>query len=155
MRHLRQRGLTLIELMVALAIGVLLLFAAAPQFGDMVANSRLREAGNVLYTQALFAQSEALKRNGTVRLSIDGGTIEVIDRSSGADTTLRSLELAGGVTASAAATLDFGSSGMLAADASINLSMPGQTCSADLRCPGLRVEGGGAIRLCGDRTGTC
>lgn len=153
MRHLRQRGLTLIELMVALAIGAMLMFAAAPQFGEFVSNSRLREAGNVLYTQALYAQSEALKRNGTVRLAIDGAAVTVSDV--GADETLRTVELAGGVTAAEAQTIDFNGRGMIAADTSIDLSLPDQTCSGELRCPGLRVEGGGAIRLCGDHTGTC
>jgi type IV fimbrial biogenesis protein FimT len=155
MRHLRQRGLTLIELMVALAIGVMLMFAAAPMFSDMVANARLREAGNVIYTQALYAQSEALKRNGTVQLSIEGGTITIIDQSGSADTTLRTVELAGGVTASEDKAVSFSSSGMAGSDVSIDLAMPDQTCSGELRCPGLRVEGGGAIRLCGDHTGTC
>jgi type IV fimbrial biogenesis protein FimT len=149
MRHLRQRGLTLIELMVALAIGVLLMFAAAPQFAEFVSNSRLREAGNVLYTQALYAQSEALKRNGTVRLAIDGATVTVSDVT--ADETLRTVELAGGAAAAEAQTIDFNGRGMISADTAIDLSLPDQTCSGELRCPGLRVDGGGAIRLCSDQ----
>ncbi|BAL97762.1 GspH/FimT family pseudopilin [Rubrivivax gelatinosus] len=153
MRHLKRRGLTLIELMVALAIGAMLMLAAAPHFAEFVSNSRLREAGNVLYTQALYAQSEALKRNGTVRLGIDGSTVTVTDV--GGNTTLRTVTLSGSVAASEAKTISFNGRGMIAADASIDLGLPDQTCSADLRCPGLRVEGGGAIRLCGDNTGTC
>jgi type IV fimbrial biogenesis protein FimT len=37
--------------------------------GDMVVNSRLRESGNLLFSEALLAQSEAIKRNTTVRVS--------------------------------------------------------------------------------------
>ena len=75
------RGLTLIELMVGLTIAAFLLMAAAPFFGDYIRNSRLREAGNALLGEALFAQSEAIKRNTTVRLSTSGATLQVIDRS--------------------------------------------------------------------------
>ena len=62
------RGVTLIELMVGLVITAVLLGMAAPFFGDYVTNSRLREGGNGLMAEALYAQSEALKRNGVVRL---------------------------------------------------------------------------------------
>lgn len=153
MRHLKHRGLTLIELMVALAIGAMLMLAAAPHFAEFVSNSRLREAGNVLYTQTLYAQSEALKRNASVSLAIDGSTVTVTDVA--ANSTLRTVTLSGNVAASEAKTISFNGRGMIGADASIDLGLPDQTCSADLRCPGLRVEGGGAIRLCGDHTGTC
>ncbi|MBZ8141183.1 prepilin [Rubrivivax gelatinosus] len=151
MRQLKLRGLTLIELMVALAIGAMLMFAAAPQFGEFVSNSRLREAGNLLYTQALLAQSEALKRNNTVRLDVDGATVKIIDMGPDDPVTLRQVDLAGGATASDAATIDFNARGMLADDASVDLSLSGQTCGGELRCPGLRVDGGGAIRLCSDQ----
>ena len=65
--------MTLIELMVSLAIAAILTMAAAPSFKDYLANSRLRENGNVIYMQMLFAQSEAIKRNTTVRVSVDDG----------------------------------------------------------------------------------
>ena len=65
-----QRGLTLIELMVGVGDrGALLVLTAAPYFGDYITNSRLREGGNLLLTEALVAQSEAIKRNRTVRLT--------------------------------------------------------------------------------------
>jgi hypothetical protein len=47
----------------------LLLASAAPFFGDMVVNSRLREAGNLLLTETLMAQSEAIKRNTRATVS--------------------------------------------------------------------------------------
>lgn len=159
MRHLNtSRGLTLVELMVGLTIGAFLLMAAAPFFGDYIRNSRLREAGNTLLSEALFAQSEAIKRNGTVRLSTGGATLQVIDRGTGgADVVLRERTLSGNVTAPAA-TLDFGTEGRLVpfgTSGAINLSMSGQTCSDDTRCPGLRVDAGGATRLCGNHQSGC
>jgi type IV fimbrial biogenesis protein FimT len=153
-----QRGLTLIELMVTLSIAAILVVAAAPAFQDYISNSRLRESGNALYAQALFAQSEAIKRNAVVRLSTDGAaTVQVIDRSDPLnEVVVRETVLPTGTTA-AATTVDFGGEGrpLNFAAASINLSSAVQTCSTEIRCPGLRVDGGGAIRLCGDHTNNC
>jgi type IV fimbrial biogenesis protein FimT len=159
MRHLNlPRGLTLIELMVGLTISAFLMMVAAPFFGDYIRNSRLREAGNVLLGEALFAQSEAIKRNTTVRLSTDGATLQVIDRSvAGADVLLRERTLSGSVVAPVA-TLDFGTEGRpmpFGTSVAIDLSMTGMACSDDTRCPGLRVDAGGATRLCGNHQVNC
>jgi type IV fimbrial biogenesis protein FimT len=152
MRQLKsQHGLTLIELMVGIAIAAILMMASAPFFGDYIRNSRLREAGNALLSEALFAQSEAIKLNATVRLSTNGDTLQVIDRTDPlAEVLLRVRTLAGGVAAPVA-TIDYGSEGRpvpFGTSGSINLAMAGVTCSDDARCPGLRVDAGGATRLC-------
>jgi len=153
-----RRGLTLIELMVGLSIGAFLMMVAAPYFGDYIRNSRLREAGNALLGEALFAQSEAIKRNTTVRLSTDGATLQVIDRSvAGADVLVRERTLSGDVVAPVA-TLDFGTEGRpmpFGTSVAIDLSMNGTVCSDDTRCPGLRVDAGGATRLCGNHLHDC
>lgn len=162
MRHLTlhraQRGLTLVELMVGLAIGTFLMLSAGPYFSDYIANSKLREGGNLLYAEALLAQSEAVKRNTTVRLETSGQQILVIDRTStAAPVTLRTRTLNGAVTAPSA-TIDFGSEGRpvpFGTAGSVNLSMSGVTCSGDYRCPGLRVDAGGAVRLCGNHLASC
>lgn len=152
----RQRGLTLVEMVVGIAIGAFLVMSASPYFADYTTNSRLRESGNLLYSEALIAQSEALKRNGIVRLSSNASTLQVIDRSVPATpVVLRERRFADGVTGDTA-TVDFTSQGLRSgASGAINLSFTGITCSSDRRCPGLRVDAGGAIRLCADITGTC
>jgi len=160
MRHLtkHQRGLTLIELMVGLTIGAFLMLSAAPYFADYTTNSRLRENGNLLYGEALMAQSEAVKRNTTVRLETSGSTVKVIDRSVPATpVTLRERAFSGNVSASTA-TIDFGSEGRpvpFGTAGSVDLAMSGVTCSGDYRCPGLRVDAGGAVRLCGNQLSGC
>lgn len=150
----RQRGMTLVELMVALTVMGFLLASAAPFFGDYIINSRLREGGNLVLTEALMAQSEAIKRNTTIRLSTSLDSVRTLDMTDPlAPVVLRERTLAGGVSAPTA-TLDFGTEGRpvpFGTSASINLSLPGSTCSGDLRCPGLRVDAGGAIRLCGNQ----
>ncbi len=149
----RSRGLTLVELMVAFAIASLLALAAAPYFADYGVNSRLRESGNTVYGEALYAQSEAIKRNRVVRLSTTGSAVTVADLTDPANpVTLRTRTLADGVSVAEGA-VSFGSSGWptdLTA-VSINLSHSTAACDADRRCPGLRVDGGGAIRLCGNK----
>jgi type IV fimbrial biogenesis protein FimT len=148
-----QRGMTLIELMVAFAIMSLVALAAAPYFADYGTNSRLRESGNTLYGEALFAQSEAIKRNRSVRVATSGSTITVSDLTDPNNpVVLRTRSLADGVTA-ATANVDFGSQGWPAnfTAVSINLSHATATCSDDYRCPGLRVEAGGGVRLCSNK----
>lgn len=158
MRHLSptaERGMTLVELMVGLSIAALLAMSAAPYFSDYIANSRLREAGNLVYTEALAAQSEAVKRNTTVRLSTAGDTVQVLDMTIAASpVTLRTRTLNNGLTASTA-TINFGPEGRpspFGTSGAVDMNLSGVTCSGDYRCPGLRVDAGGAVRLCADRT---
>lgn len=151
--NLPRRGLTLVEVMVAFAIASLLALAATPFFNDYGVNSRLREGGNLLYAEALFAQSEAIKRNRTVALATANGTVTVNDLADPDNpVTLRTRTLPNNVTVANGA-VNFGSSGWptdLTA-VSINLSHATAVCDADHRCPGLRVDAGGAIRLCGNK----
>lgn len=153
LRVVRQAGLTLVELMVALAIGALLLATAAPFLGDYLTNSRLRENGNLLLTEALIAQSEAIKRNATVRLSTSGTTIQVIDLSVPATpVVLRERNTTSGISLPTA-TVNFGTEGRplpFGTSASIDV-VATVVCSSELRCPGLRIDAGGAIRLCGNQ----
>jgi len=144
---------TLIELMMGLVITAVLLGMAAPFFGDYISNSRLREAGNSLLADALYAQSEALKRNGTVQLNITATQVEVIDTGAAPPVTLRTRVYGQGVNATVIAAT-FGSDGMtrpLGSDISADLGFTATTCSYEIRCPRLRVEAGGSVRLCGNK----
>lgn len=158
-RARRQLGVTLVELMVALAVLAVLVAAAAPFMGDLVANSRLRESGNVLFTEALVAQSEAIKRNTTVRVSTSGGdTVQVHDMTAPANPVLlRARPMAAGVTVPTA-VFSFGPEGRpvpFGTAVSVNLAAVNASCSADLRCPGLRIDAGGATRLCPNHQVSC
>lgn len=154
----RPRGLTLIELMVGIGIGAFLLAVGAPMFTDYIANSRLREGGHTLYTEALIAQSEAIKRNTTIRLSTNGASVQVIDRTDPANpVVLRQQTLAGNV-AIEVDTLDFGGEGRpspFGTAFAVDLSTPAAACSNEIRCPGLRIDAGGAIRLCPNHAVNC
>ncbi len=154
MRRLNlQRGLTMIELMVAFAIASMLALAFVPYVSDYGINARLRESGNMLYGEALYAQSEAIKRNRTIRVSTSGANISVDDVSDSANVVnLRTRSMTGDISA-ATGSVSFASTGLptpLTA-VSINLVSASSVCDADHRCPGLRVDAGGAIRLCSNQ----
>jgi len=154
-----RRGMTLIELMATLAIGTILFGMAAPYLRDYMDNTRMRQAGNAVLAEALHAQGEAIKRNASTRLTISGGTIQVLDVSAGGDgVLLRTRLLAEGLGASEAVQVDFSSRGTplpFGTGAAIDLVKSGATCSSEMRCPGLRIDGGGGIRLCGNQLVDC
>lgn len=150
----RQAGLTLVEMMVAIAIAALLMVSAGPYFGDYIVNARLRENGHLLLTEALLAQSEAVKRNNRVRLVVTGTTLQVQDASGASPVTLRTRSFGGNVSVSADATVEFAGDGRLSSwptGATIALQSSAVTCSEEQRCPSVIIEAGGAIRLCGNK----
>lgn len=61
-----QRGLTLIELMVTIALLVLLLGLAAPSFSEWHRNAQVRTVTDALQTGARLAKAEAVRRNRQV-----------------------------------------------------------------------------------------
>lgn len=152
--------MTLIELMVGLAIAGILLVAAAPMFGDYIVNSRLREGGNLLFSETLIAQSEAIKRNTRIMVSTTATVVQLLDVTDPVNpVVLRERTLPGGVTM-AADTITFAGDGRQAgfpvgATVAIDLGSTTTTCSTEARCPGLRVDVGGSVQLCRDHTGTC
>lgn len=152
------RGFTLVELMVGLAILAVLLATAAPFMGDLVSNGRLREAGNLVFSELLMAQSEAVKRNTTVRVSLSGSSVETRDMSNpGTPVVLRTRTLPVSATLTAT-TVDFGPEGRPApfgTSIAINVGSSSGTCSDDLRCPGVRVDAGGATRFCSNHQVNC
>lgn len=152
------RGLTLVELAVGFAVLGILVASAVPYMGEFIVNSRLRESGNTLFTETLIAQSEAVKRNTTVRVSTNGVTIQVLDLSSPTSPVLLREQVLLGNVRAPVANFDLGPEGRpepFGTGVSINLSLSNSSCSASQRCPGLRVDAGGAVRLCPDQQVAC
>ena len=112
-----QRGFTITELMITLAVMSILVSVAAPSYQDFVATTRLNSHTSEFVTALHLARSEALKRNTTITLCkssngttcavtgdwsqgwivfTDSGTIGTVD---GSDQVLRVHEpLTGGTT---------------------------------------------------------
>ncbi len=63
-----QKGFTLVELMVAIAIFAILATMAVPSFSSFMDKYRVKRAADTLSAFLINAKSEAIKRNATVRV---------------------------------------------------------------------------------------
>jgi type IV fimbrial biogenesis protein FimT len=83
MTHLRSRGLTLIELMIAVAVVAVLMALAAPSFEQAVNGNRLSSAAAETIAAAQLARSEAIRHNRRVVLcrSEDGSACSATNAS--------------------------------------------------------------------------
>jgi type IV fimbrial biogenesis protein FimT len=95
-------GFTLIELMIALAVGLILLVMAVPEFSAIVHKNRISATGSDLYASLSLARNEAIKRRSTVQVCpSSNGTSCRNDRDwsdgwivldTGSNTVIRSLD---------------------------------------------------------------
>lgn len=69
------RGMTLIELMIALAILGVLLGLGLPAFSTFLANSKVRNATETLSAGLSLARSEAMRRNRNVEFVLTNDTV--------------------------------------------------------------------------------
>lgn len=67
-----QRGFTLIELMVTIAVLAIVVTMAAPSFTTMINNNRSAALGEELATALNFARSEAVRRGSRVSICASG-----------------------------------------------------------------------------------
>jgi type IV fimbrial biogenesis protein FimT len=70
----RTRGFTLIELMVVVSVAAIMTAIAAPSLRSFAASQRVKSASYDLTSALLLARSEALKRNGNVRIARIGSS---------------------------------------------------------------------------------
>jgi len=96
----KQRGFTLVELIMGLAIVAIVLTLGVPSFGDLIRNNRLTTQVNQVVSALALARSEAIKRAAlidvssasgganwkdgwTVELSVGGADIRVFEAQKG------------------------------------------------------------------------
>ena len=99
----QQRGLTLIELMVTMAVLAIVVSIAIPNFNTMIANNRTLSLGEDMATALSFARTEAVKRGA--RVSLCGSTDGAACNGSFADSWLVVVDSAASDDA-AAVTVD-------------------------------------------------
>lgn len=71
---MKQRGFTLIELMVALAVLAILVSIALPSFEETIKNNRINTEQRKLLSAINVARSEASSRNQVITIGSDGGS---------------------------------------------------------------------------------
>jgi prepilin-type N-terminal cleavage/methylation domain-containing protein len=151
------RGVTLIELMVALVVLAVVSLMTAPAMGDYWRNGKLRQGGQMVVTALQFARNEAIKRNEQVTLQVTGAWLRV---SSADGQMLREDWLPDSVSGSLRGpdgsvmdppAVPFGGTGRtlpFGASFKVDLALAGAVCGDELRCPRVMVRAGGAARLC-------
>lgn len=165
---MRNAGFTLIELLVTIAILVILLFVAVPNFAVWMQNTQIRTAGEAVLNGMQLARAEAIRRNVNVELRMDtssgwtacvagtgpacvAGTPEFIQsRVAGEGSAAAAVTIA----PKGATTITFNGFGSIAANddatptiTEIKIDSPA-LAAADSRELCILVRAGGNIRLC-------
>lgn len=131
----RQRGLTLIELMVTLAVAIALMAVGIPMYSGVVANNRVVTQTNQLVSALNLARSEAVKQGATVSVAPAVGGWNKGWKVSLGSTEIRrwgpfDREL---LITTLVSTVEFGRDGAAAAAAEFEISRTGST-SSTARC---------------------
>ena len=69
----QERGVTLIELVIAIAVLAILLAAGLPSFTTWIQNTRTRTEANSILRGLQLARQEAIRNNARVNFSLTGG----------------------------------------------------------------------------------
>lgn len=160
---MRQRGFSLIELMIGLALAVILILLAAPNYAIWTADAQIRNGVESVASGLRFAHAEAIKRNTRVEFILDPTTatggwqvnvvgVGVVQTASFAEAATR---VAYTVTPGGATTVTFTGLGAIAAanaDASVPMTEIAAThvgTVSDTRPLTVLVGGGrSGIKIC-------
>jgi len=121
-----EKGFTLVELIITLAIASILLSMAVPSFTTTIKNNRLTTQANELISSINYARSEAIRRGTSVSLtsaSVNWHTGWVIADNN--DTTIRNHEAfdSGSSLVGSAATVTYRGTGFINAAAAITYTL--------------------------------
>lgn len=137
-----ERGFTLIEALVVIALIAVLLGVAAPSFVTFTASQRVKTASFDLYAALTFARSEAIKRRQAVTVAPASGT----DWATGwtvsvGGTTLRRQDALSGVAFSGANAVVYRLDGRLTSAASaLGVLIQPATSDASVKNRCIRID---------------
>jgi len=133
-----QRGFSLIELCVVIAIAGIFMGIAMPSFSQWMANERLKSSAAALEFSLMRTRSEAIQRNAAVTINANSGGWNngwVIR-----DSTNNTLVVGGGIpnvsvscTGTCPTTVTYGGNGRLSGNASFSMTLSAPNASAN-RC---------------------
>lgn len=170
----RERGLTLIELMIVITIAAALLAIGVPNFQNFLQRERLASSSNELFTSLQLARSEALKRNQSVVMAHNGtagsgnwssGWVMFVDlnsngtRDTGEDTLRTGAALPATLTAYGSNTfsnrVSFAASGALRGGGGLFVICSGDALQVNgqSRSRAILVNGAGRVRIAADTNG--
>jgi type IV fimbrial biogenesis protein FimT len=98
-----QNGVSLIELLIAIAVLAVMLGLAAPTLSQFIQNTQLRSAAESLVAGLSFAKAEAVRRNTNVRFQLFDSLTSSCSASANGTSWVVSLDAAEGQCDSAAA----------------------------------------------------
>lgn len=157
-----QSGVTMIELMIAIAIFAIVMAMGVPSYREWIQSSQIRTAADSILNGLTLARSEAVKLNQNVTFTFTGlpNSSWTITNAGGAPIQSRNAS-EGSVNAAVRTThnaVTFNALGRIvpAAAVVINVTNPtGGTCAAlggPMRCLDIMINsgaaGGGQIRMC-------
>jgi type IV fimbrial biogenesis protein FimT len=123
----RQRGFTLVEMILTVVIISILTAIAAPSFTDVIERQRSKNAAADIYVALTRARSEALRLNKNVTLSPNSGDWaqgwQILDPVTGA--VLESHEAVRNLTVSGPASVVYRSSGRTTGTATATFTISG------------------------------
>lgn len=156
----KQRGVTLIELMIGLAIMAILLAAGLPGFNVWIQNTQIRTAAESIQNGLQLARAEAVRRNEQVNFILGTGTSWTVSTVAVPGTAIQSRASSEGsvnvtvtATPAGATTATFNALGRLAnpttAPTQIDLDVPTTILPANVsRELRINITSGGQIRTC-------
>ena len=159
-----QRGISLIETLIGVAIISITLAAGAPSFSSYLQSRQIRNAAEALQNGLNLARAEAVRRNTYVQFALANDfswTVGCVTASTNCPATIQTRTAAEGSSnasvATTANTLSFNGFGKvttLAAgnNAVLDITNPtGGTCATaggSMRCLRVVVSAGGQVRMC-------
>ena len=159
-----QRGMTIVEIMISLAVLGILLMVALPNFAAWLQNLQLRAATEAGLNGLQIARAEAIRRNVLVQLAVGPGTGWTVSEAASGTVIQSKVHAEGSANAVVAITpggstlVTFTPLGGVGANSDASAAVTqldftnptGGSCqpSGPMRCLRVVVTGGGSVKMC-------